>query len=320
MCRDGAGAAWLSRMVDRSTREELRRLAHDQDGVVSRAQAGRLGVDRWAIAHEVRCGRWTAHGLNSVALHTMALGAAATRRVALWEAGETAALDGATSLVVGGLHGYDDAVHLICRWPNGGRSWSGSRIHNSRLWNVDDFVVTGGMRRTRNDVAAVRAAMYARTDRAAATVMAMAVQQGLATGEAVLLEARRLNRHRRRPLILAVAMDIADGAQALGELDFARLCRARGLPVPGRQVVRRGARGRIYLDVYWDDYALVVEIEGAHHDSPGNAIDDSLRQNDLTIGHDKVLRIPVLGLRTQPDEFMAQVERALRAAGWSRAA
>ena len=71
---------------------------------------------------------------------------------------------------------------------------------------------------------------------------------------------------------------------------------------------------------YWDDYALVVEIEGAHHDSPGNAIDDSLRQNDLTIGHDKVLRIPVLGLRTLPDEFMAQVERALRAAGWSHAA
>ncbi len=307
-------------MVDRAARERLRQLAHEQDGVVSRGQAGRLGVDRWAIAHEVRSGRWAAHGLNSVAVHTMRLDDAAIRRVALWEAGDNAVLDGATSLVVAGLRNFDDGVHVLCPWPNGGRSWSGSRIHNSRLWNPDDFVVTQGIRRTRNDVATVRAAMYARSDRAAATVMAMAVQQGLASGDDVLLEARRLNRHRRRPLILAVATDIADGAQALGELDFARLCRARRLPVPARQVVRRGARGRIYLDVYWDDYALVVEIEGAHHDSPGNAIDDSLRQNDLTIGHDKVLRIPVLGLRTLPDEFMAQVERALRAAGWSHAA
>lgn len=307
-------------MTDRASRTAVQSLAAQQDGVVSRAQAAALGVDRWAIAHEVRSGRWSTPSRHSVAPHRMPLTAAGTRRVALWEASETAVLDGATSLAVAGLQGFDDGIHLLCRWPNGGTSWGGSRIHNSRLWREEDFVVSHGMRRTRNSVAAVRAAMYARSDRAAATVMAMSVQQGLASPEAMLLEARRVNRHKRRTLILEVADDIVDGARALGELDFSRLCRARQLPEPSRQAVRRGSRGRVYLDVYWADFALVVEIEGAHHDSPDNAIDDSLRQNELTMGRDRVLRIPVLGLRTTPELFMAQVEQALRAAGWSRVA
>jgi hypothetical protein len=304
-------------MTDREAREQLQRLATAQDGVVSRRQAANLGVDRWAIAHEVAAGRWAAVGQVTVALHRGALAPMAMARGALWEASDTAVLDGTTSLALAGLSGFADGVHVLCRWPNGGVSWRGSIIHNSRLWNPDDFVTTQGIRRTRNAVAAVRAAMYARSDRAAATVMAMTVQQRLARADDVLLEARRINRHKRRPLILAVAGDIADGAQSLGELDFTRLCRRHRLPPPTRQAVRRGADGRVYLDATWDEFSLVVEIEGAHHDAPNHVVDDCLRQNDLTLaGGTRVLRIPVLGLRTTPSLFLDQVERALVAGGW----
>lgn len=303
-----------------SPREAVLELAERQDGVVSRQQATQLGLDRWAVAHEIEQRRWRPHGVHSVATHRLELGDSARLRVALWEAGDSAALDGASSLRVAGLKNWTERIHLICPWPNGGRSWDGSWVHNSRLWNPDDFIVTDGMRRTRNDVATVRAAMYARTDRAAATVMAMSVQQRLTTADRVLLEAQRLNRHKRRLLILDVAYDIADGAQALSELDFTKLCRRRGLPEPNRQVVRRGPRGRVYLDVYWDDFKVVIEIEGVHHDAPENSIDDCLRQNALTISRDSVLRIPVLGLRTCPEQFMEQVEQVLMAAGWRRAA
>jgi very-short-patch-repair endonuclease len=308
-------------MTDREARERLQLLAADQHGVVSRRQAAELGVDRWAIAHEVAAGRWAAVGEVTVALHRGALAPMALARGAVWEASDTAVLDGTTSLALAGMTGFVDGVHVLCRWPNGGVSWRGSIIHNSRLWNPDDFVTTQGIRRTRNAVAAVRAAMYARSDRAAATVMAMAVQQRLARAGEVLLEARRVNRHKRRPLILAVAGDIADGAQSLGELDFARLCRRRRLPPPTRQAVRRGRDGRVYLDATWDEFGLVVEIEGAHHDAPHHVVDDCLRQNDLSLeGGTRVLRIPVLGLRTTPAPFLDQVERALVAGGWRRAA
>ncbi|MEO5709711.1 MAG: hypothetical protein ABIQ59_07805 [Nocardioidaceae bacterium] len=206
---------------------------------------------------------------------------------------------------------------MIVSWPGRAASWNGSIVHPSRLWNVEDFGTHEGIRLTHAPVAAIRAAIWARSDRAAATLMAMAVQQRLAPAEQVLLEARRLNRHKRRPLILDVARDIADGVQALSELDFARLCRRRGLPEPTRQKVRPGHRGRAYLDVEWDEWRVVVEVEGAHHDAPENAVDDALRQNALTIGRLDVLRIPVLGLRTCPGDFLDQVEQLLRLAGWA---
>jgi very-short-patch-repair endonuclease len=148
----------------------------------------------------------------------------------------------------------------------------------------------------------------------------MSVQQRIVREQDLLLQAKRLNRHKRRPFILCVARDIADGAQALSELDFAALCRQRGLPEPSRQQVRQGPRGRVFLDVTWDEFDVVVEVEGAHHDAPENALDDSLRQNALVIERLGVLRVPVIGLRVCPDLFMDQVEALLRATGWPSAA
>jgi very-short-patch-repair endonuclease len=104
---------------------------------------------------------------------------------------------------------------------------------------------------------------------------------------------------------------MGDGVQSLGELDFARLCRSRGLPEPARQVVRQGPRGRIYLDVRWERHRLVVEIDGAQHREGLAVTADNLRRNALTLQHDTVLRIDLIGLRLFEDEFMAQVAYAL---------
>ena len=307
-------------MTSRNALEAVIELALSQDGVVSRAQARLLGVDRWAVGHQVDAGRWRTYGDQAIAVHPMPLGFRSRCRVSVWEAGEHAVLDGSSALTWSGLEKFEDGIHVLVPWPGKARRWDGSVVHPSRLWTPDDFVTQSGLPTTRPDVAAIRAAMWARSDRAGATVMTMTVQQRLATGDDVLLEAKRLNRHRRRPLILAVAKDIADGAQALSELDFAAICRRRGLPEPTRQHLREGQHGRVYLDVYWDDFRVVVEIEGAHHDAPENAVDDSLRQNALTVARLGVLRIPVIGLRTCPGLFLDQVETMLRRAGWNSAA
>ena len=36
----------------------------------------------------------------------------------------------------------------------------------------------------------------------------------------------------------------------------------------------------------------------------------AMRQNDLMLGDERVLRIPLIGLRTEPGRFMRQVVRA----------
>ena len=59
---------------------------------------------------------------------------------------------------------------------------------------------------------------------------------------------------------------------------------------------------------------LVVEIDGGHHVWALNPVDDALRQNEVSLGLDIVLRLPVLGLRLAPDVFMSQVDRGYRLA------
>ena len=114
----------------------------------------------------------------------------------------------------------------------------------------------------------------------------------------------------RRALVPQLVQDIVDGARSLGELDFAALCRQHGLPEPDRQVVRRGPRGRIYLDVRWSDVGLVVEIDGSQHRMGLAVTDDNLRQNEVTLSADRVLRVDLIGLRLMPDAFMSQICRA----------
>ena len=63
----------------------------------------------------------------------------------------------------------------------------------------------------------------------------------------------------------------------------------------------RDKRGRYYLDLYWPQWRLVVEVDGIHHTWAENVVGDALRQNSLAIRGDTVLRLPLLGLRLAAD-------------------
>jgi very-short-patch-repair endonuclease len=81
-------------------------------------------------------------------------------------------------------------------------------------------------------------------------------------------------------------------------------------------VLRRGRNGRYYLDVYWDEWGVVVEIDGIQHAWAAQLVPDALRQNDITLAHALVLRLPLLGLRVAADDFFEQIEEALRSRGF----
>lgn len=103
------------------------------------------------------------------------------------------------------------------------------------------------------------------------------VQQRLTTGEHLVAATQQVPGRNRRALVRRLALDIADGAQSLGELVFAAACRRRGLPEPTRQVVRRLSSGRVYLDVCFEEHGLVVEIDGAGHGWGLAKVVDALR-------------------------------------------
>jgi hypothetical protein len=295
--------------ASRTPRHELAELA--PDGVLSRTRLRELGWDHRAIARQVSADRWALHGDETVALHTAPLSLEARRWSAIWEVGlGVAAVDGVTSLQTAGLKGYaDDRIHVSVKHTARVVAPAGVVLHKV-IRRVPDEVITSGLPRTRAAVAAIRAAHWAVSNRQAALVLTMPVQQRLVTGEQLWGAAGVVRGRNRRAFIRRVARDVVDGAHSLGELDFATLCRARGLPEPTRQTVRRGLRGTVYLDVSWDDIGLVVEIDGSQHTWGLALTDDHLRQNELVLGDERVLRITLVGLRLEPQVFMDQVVRA----------
>jgi len=296
------------------------KLAAKQGGVLSRPQLYELGITRAEIRGHVRAKRWQLIGDQSVQLGNTALSGEGERWAAVFQGGPRACLDGGSALQAAGLERYElDRVRVSV--PRGARVRRNKRfdIRQTRRWSADD-IVGAGVPRTRPAVAAVRAGLWARTDREATYVVTLVVQQGLTTTDAIGEQLLRVRRDKRRRLLHAVVNELLDGARSLGEIDVAEALRRRGLPPPQRQVLRKDGENRYYLDLYWPQFRLVVEVDGIHHAWADNVVGDALRQNALAIDGDTILRIPLLGLRLQADAFLDQIEQALRAGGWSPAA
>ena len=288
--------------------------------MVSRRQVYAIGLTRWHIRGQVRAGRWATIGDQSVCLHRGSPSTEGLRWAAVFQGGPRAHLDGASALIADGFERYaEDRIRVTV--PRGARVRRTKlfNIRQTRRWDADDLV-SGGIPRSRPAVAAVRGALWAVSDRQATLLLTMTVQQGVVPAADIGIELLRIRRDKRRSLLHAVVLDLLDGAGSLGELDVARLLCQRGLPRPDRQVLRRDGRRRYYLDLYWHQWKLVVEIDGIQHAWAENVVGDALRQNALSIDGDTVLRLPLLGLRLAADDFLDQIETALVARGWSRAA
>ena len=300
-----------------------------QAGLLTRPQIRGLGVSAAQLEAELVADRWRPVGRNTVAVAPPGPGDQVGWWLSVLECAPRsaagtrprAALAGLSALLAAGLRGIDDdgLVHVAA--PKSSHPIApppGVRVHETRRWRDDD-VLTVGVPRARPEVAAIQAALWARTDREASLLVIAALQQRLTAIDPVGAVLDRIRRDKRRALLHAVLRDAAGGVQSLNELDFAAHCRARGLPEPDRQVVVRSARGASYLDARWRRWRVVVEIDGIGHLEPGQWIDDSLRHNEIALAGQTVLRIPSLGLRLDPERHLDAVERALRQSGWSPA-
>lgn len=289
-------------------RARARVLAADHDGVLSRALLRSVGVDHRMVRREVASERWALHGVQTVSMTTGLLGVEARRWRAVWEVGQqVAALDGVTSLQHAGMTGYtDDTVHVSVKHTTEVVDVEGVAIHKV-IRRVPGELVVAGIPRTRPPVAAIRAAHWATTDRRAALLLVMPVQQRLCTGRQLLDAVAVVRGRTRRAFIRTVAHDIDDGAHSLGELDVVAACRARGLPEPARQSIRRLPNGTAYLDIEWPEARLVVEVDGAGHLRGLQMIDDDLRQNAVAMGDDLVLRVGLIGWRLGREPYLDQI-------------
>jgi very-short-patch-repair endonuclease len=289
----------------------VRDLAGAQGGVVSRDQLRGAGITPDELVAHLRGHRWSPVHSQSIAVHTGPLPETGRLWAAVFEAGDRGCLDGASALIAGGLEHYTEDVVRVSV-PRGvlTRRVVGVDIRQTRRLEPEDLAPSG-IPRTRPEVAGVRAGLWARSDKQATLLLTMTVQQGLTSPERLGAQVMRVRRDRRRVLVTTVITDLVGGVRSLGEHEFAQMCRLRGLPEPTRQAARRGPRGQWYLDVCWEPWGVVVEIDGIHHEWAANVVDDALRHNAIALDRTVVLRLPLLGLRLAPDEFFAQITAAL---------
>lgn len=295
---------------------------HVQSGVLTSDQAVELAGHRSVSAH-LRQGRWRRICQGILLTSNGELTALQQQWVAVLLAGRGALLAGAAAAAAGGLCGIQTGQIPVLipavrnasrRLPRLPPDMPTVRVHRSGVLPANHHRRTDGIPRTTMARSVVDAAAWARSDREAMLMAAAACQQRLTQPEEIQAVLTVLTRARRRALLLRTLNDIAGGATALSELDLLALCRRFRLPPPDNQQQRRDMDGRRrYLDAYWRESQLLVEVDGGHHMNVAQWSADMMRQNKIWIAGDRILRFPAWLLRADPEAVAHQIQAALRA-------
>jgi len=128
-------------------------------------------------------------------------------------------------------------------------------------------------------------------------------------------ERKKVRRHAWLDDALA---DVSDGVHFPLERRWVRdVERAHGLPKPTRQAKRNGADGVRFLDNFYEQYGIAVELDGQAFHPPEDRDADRYRDNETAIAADaQVLRYGFRQVANRPCDQASQFTRALVRRGW----
>lgn len=234
----------------------------EQDGVVSRRQALSLGLSDHALARLVRRRELTRVHPGVYVDHTGSLSWPQRAWAAVlfyWPA----ALWRESSLRAFGLRGMDESkIHVAIDASRTGVRIGGVSLHRSThfdqrvRWNLSPP-------RFNLDDSVLDACAAARSPSAALAIAADACQQHRTTGQRLLQKSVSRQRMRHGQFLRDRLIDVSEGALSLLESGYLRKVeRAHHLPRGRRQCSRRDRDGIAYRDVEYEDFGIVVELDG----------------------------------------------------------
>jgi hypothetical protein len=272
-----------------------------------------------ALRAKVASGRWQTPHPGVVAMHSGPLVPGQRLWVDVLSCGPGAVLAGLTAAIADGLTGLEPRrPQILVPHQRQVTDRRDLEVHSSTRLSSADIHPLKRPRRTKISRSLVDAASWSGSDAEARTILAAGVQQRLARAIDMLRIVDGVPNLRRRKLIKLTLRDIAGGAHSLPELEFLELCRAFQLPMPSRQEVRLDSDGRRrWLDVFWDEFGLVVEIDGLFHMEALYWWRDMWRGNEHALRLEAVLRYPSFAIREGAERVANQLAAALRALGWS---
>lgn len=274
---------------------------------MTRSQLSAVGVDRWAVAHRIKSERWQLVASDVIATKTGELTQHQQRWAAVLHGGEGALLSGLSAAEEAGLQHWSRPTHEVLipyaapiPSPLEGAVYRRTRrnVRAMRERSVD-------LPRSKIEPAALLFASRDRSERVAAGVLAAVVQQQLTSPDRLLSWLDQLAPLRRSRVMRMVLLEIAGGAQSLGEIDVRRMCRRHRLAPPRRQVRRRDASGRTrFTDCEWhlaDGRTLILEVDGSFHMESEHWEDDLARQRGLAATDRVIVRCTTRELRDAPE-------------------
>jgi very-short-patch-repair endonuclease len=289
-----------------------------QRGVISRGQALACGLTAATIRAHLGSGRW----------QTLFRGIYATfsgpvpRPTLLWavilRAGNGAAFSHATAAeLVGLIDRASRSIHVTVPANRRVTRIPGVRLHVSERIHAATHP-TRLPPQTRVEETVLDLAQAAARPADAVALIATACGRRLTTPARLRAVLDRRVRVRWRVDLSEACAAAESGCHSLLEARYLLgVERAHGLPVAVRQHRIRAASGATYDDVTYDEYGVVVELDGRHHREPETSRRDIARDNRRAAAGMVVLRYDWTAISHRPCAVAAEVARVLRARGWT---
>ena len=274
---------------------ELRELLKQQSGVLSRQQALGAGLQARMVENQLRSNRWQQLQRGVYASFSGRPDRAAELWAAVLRAGEGAALSYRTAAELYGLTGgpgggpgrergrdRDRGGPIHVTVPAGRRAGivRGGVVHFSRYLEQTRHPALLPPR-TRIEDTVLDLAQISGTVDEAFDWLCRAVGRRLTTPTRLRTALLARRRARWRADLLAALADIAGGAQSNLELRYVRTVeRVHGLPAARRQAKIVTAGRTRYLDNFYEEAGLAVELDGRAAHPPEQRWDDSHRDNE----------------------------------------
>jgi hypothetical protein len=299
------------------TRLSPKDLLDRQQGVLTREQAAGAGLSRHAIASRVDTGRWQRLYPGVFVTFSGPIPRATLLWGAVLRAGDQAVLSHHTAAELWRLSDApSSSIHVSVPRQAGPLEAPGLVVHYSIRLAAARHPARLPPQTTLEETVLDLAGLAATAEDAVAWPI-RACQRRLTTPDKIVGALNERNRVRWRRDIAEAVTDNRAGVQSPLELRYLRnVERKHGLPRGDRQMLAiRGSR-RLYLDVRYADYGVIVELDGASAHPAETRQRDAWRDNANTLAGHQTLRYGWVPVAYHACEVTIEVATLLWQRGW----
>jgi Transcriptional regulator, AbiEi antitoxin/Protein of unknown function (DUF559) len=299
--------------------KEAERLVRHQSGIITRAQAMAAGMTRHGIYARLDSGRWQRLHAGVYSVYSGPVAHGSQLWAAVLGARPGAVLSHQTAAELYGLlePRKGGTIHVMVAHGHTVAPLKGVVVHYSRRVAAARHPALQPPR-TRLEETVLDLAETERTTNGAIAWLLDTCASRRTTPERLLEAMDARLRMRRRKTLLAALGDAEIGVQSILEHGHLhRVERPHGLPEGTRQRRTRSGGATRYEDVRYEEYGVVVELDGQQAHPEGERWRDSRRDNDSATKGLVTLRYTYADVMERPCEVADEIARTLRRRGYT---